>query len=59
MYLFWLFEWAFRTLVYPLIREDIAVQGIYTVGGTPGVDWAPYITILLIILFGLSLLQKK
>lgn len=59
MYLFWLFEWGFRTLVYPLIREDIAVQGIYTVGGTPGVDWAPYTTILLIILFGLSLLQKK
>jgi hypothetical protein len=39
MYLLWLFEWSFRTFGYPLIREDIAVQGIYTVGATPGAGW--------------------
>ena len=59
MYLLWLFEWSFRTFGYPLIREDIAVQGIYTVGATPGAVGAPYITFLLIILFSLSLMQKK
>ena len=32
MYLLWLFEWAFRTFGYPLIREEIAVQGLYTNG---------------------------
>jgi hypothetical protein len=42
-----------------LIREDIAVQGIYAVGATPGAVGAPYITFLLIILFSLSLIQKK
>ena len=59
MYLLWLFEWSFRTFGYPLIREDIAVQGIYTVGATPGAVGAPYITFILIILFSLSLIQKK
>jgi|TARA_B100000470_G_C19611806_1_gene311393 hypothetical protein len=59
MYLIWLFEWSFRTFGYPLIRDEIAVQGLYTNGITPGTSFAPYTTILLIILFGLSLLQKK
>ena len=59
MYLIWLFEWSFRTFGYPLIRDEIAVQGLYTNGITPRTSFAPYTTILLIILFGLSLLQKK
>ena len=59
MYLIWLFEWGFRTFGYPLIRDEITVQGLYTNYITPGVAFAPYVTILLIILFGLSLLQKK
>ncbi|MDA9142189.1 hypothetical protein N9O31_03020 [Gammaproteobacteria bacterium] len=59
MYLLWLFEWSFRTFGYPLIREDIALQGIYTVGVTPGVVGAPFITFILVILFILSLIQKK
>ncbi|MBT5856948.1 MAG: hypothetical protein HOH84_01350 [Flavobacteriaceae bacterium] len=59
MYLIWLFEWSFRTFGYPLIRDEIAVQGLYTNSITPGASFAPYATILLIILFGLSLLQKK
>ena len=59
MYLLWLFEWSFRTFGYPLIREDIALQGIYTVGVTPGVVGAPFITFILAILFILSLIQKK
>jgi hypothetical protein len=59
MYLFWLFEWSFRTFGYPLMREDIVIQGIYTVGATPGAAWAPYVTFVLIILFSLSLIQKN
>jgi|TARA_B100001094_G_scaffold165741_1_gene160410 hypothetical protein len=59
MYLFWLFEWSFRTFGYPLIREDIVIQGIYTVGATPGAVGAPYVTFVLIILFSLSLIQKN
>ena len=59
MYLFWLFEWSFRTFGYPLIREDIVIQGIYTVDATPGAVGAPYVTLVLIILFILSLIQKK
>lgn len=59
MYLLWLFEWSFRTFGYPLIREDIALQGIYTVGVTPGVVGAPFITFTLVILFTLSLIQKN
>ena len=59
MYLLWLFEWGFRTFGYPLIREDITIQGIYTLGATPGAVGAPYATFLLIILFSLSLIQKK
>jgi hypothetical protein len=59
MYLLWLFEWSFRTFGYPLIREDIALQGIYTVGVTPGVVGAPFITFILVILFILSLIQKN
>ena len=59
MYLLWLFEWSFRTFGYPLIREDIALQGIYTVGVTPGVVGAPFITFILVILLILSLIQKK
>jgi hypothetical protein len=59
MYLLWLFEWGFRTFGYPLIREDITIQGIYTLGATPGAVGSPYATFLLIILFSLSLIQKK
>ena len=43
----------------PLIREDITIQGIYTVGDTPGEVGAPFAAFLLIILFSLSLIQKK
>ena len=59
MYLIWLFEWGFRTFGYPLIRDEITVQGLYTNYITPGVSFAPYVTILLIILFGLSILDRK
>ena len=59
MYLLWLFEWSFRTFGYSLIREDIAVQGIYTIGATPGAVGAPYVAFILIIFFSLSLMQKN
>ena len=59
MYLLWLFEWAFRTFGYPLIREEIAVQGLYTYGMTPGSVGAPYISTVLLILFGLSIFKSN
>ena len=59
MYLFWLFEWSFRTIGYSFIRDSITAQGVYTVDVTPGVALAPYASLLLIILLSLSLLQKK
>ena len=59
MYLLWLFEWAFRTFGYPLIREEIAVQGLYTHGMTPGSVGAPYILIILLALFGLSIFKNN
>jgi hypothetical protein len=59
MYLFWFFEWSFRTIGYSFIRESIAVQGVYTVDVTPGATLAPYVSLLLIILLSISLLQKK
>ena len=59
MYIFWLFEWSFRLFGYPLIREEIAVQGLYTANITPGVYYAPLAALILIISFGLSILDRK
>ena len=59
MRLFWMFEWGFRVFRYPLIREEIAIQGIYTSGVTPGVSYAFVPALIIIILFGLSILDKK
>jgi hypothetical protein len=59
MYIFWLFEWGFRLFGYPLIREEIAIQGLYTTNITPGVYSAPLAALILIILFGLSILDRK
>ena len=55
MYLFWLFEWAGRLWLYPLIREDLISTGIYTNGVTPGVSGAPFVFGLLILFFALSI----
>ena len=59
MYLLWLFEWSFRAFGYPLISEVITIQCIYTVVATPGEVGAPFAAFLLMILFSLSLIQKK
>ena len=59
MYIFWLFEWGFRLFGYPLIKEEIAIQGLYTTNITPGVYYAHLAALILIILFGLSILDRK
>jgi hypothetical protein len=59
MYVFWLLEWGSRIFFYPIIREDIAIIGLYTNNITPGVEFAPYIVILIALLFLLSLTDKK
>lgn len=59
MYLFWILEWSVRIFIYPLIREEIAIQGLYTTASTPGVFLAPYITGMLVAFFILSMLERK
>ena len=55
MYLLWTVEWTYRTFGY----DSLAVQGLYTTGITPGAVLAPYAMLLLLVLFGLSLLNEK
>ena len=58
MYVFWLIEWSGRLFLYPLIEKNPIATGIYTTGNTPGVEGAPYVTILMLIFLVLSLKQK-
>ena len=59
MLVFWLIEWSGRLFLYPLIGRATVDSGIYSTGNTPGVEGAPYVTILLVIFLILSLREKK
>ena len=56
MYLIWLLEWLLRIT---LISYMHGLDSIYKTGSTPGADYAPLITILLIIFFMLSLKERS
>ena len=56
MYLVWLLEWFLRVT---LISYMHGLDSIYKTGSTPGADYAPLITILLIIFFMLSLKDRS
>ena len=51
MYVFWILEWGVRLFYYP---KDLDLN-LYTTGPTPGAEGAPYVFILLITLFLLSI----
>ena len=55
MYLFWIFEWGVRVIYYPFFGRGGDVINDYNTAGTPGFYMAPYILILLLIFFVLSL----
>ena len=59
MFVFWLIEWSGRLFLYPLIGRVSLDKGIYSTTNTPGVEGAPYVTILLVIFLILSLKEKK
>ena len=59
MYLFWLIEWSGRLFLYPLLGKSVLASGIYSSGNTPGVEGAPYVTVLLILLLLLSMREQK
>ena len=59
MLVFWLIEWSGRLFLYPLIGRATVDSGIYSTGNTPGVEGAPYVTIMLLIFLILSLREKK
>jgi hypothetical protein len=59
MYVFWLIEWSGRLFLYPLLGKSALASGIYSSGNTPGVEGAPYVTVLLILLLLLSMREQN
>ena len=59
MYLFWLIEWSGRLFLYTLLGKSVLASGIYSSGNTPGVEGAPYVTVLLILLLLLSMREQN
>ena len=59
MNVFWMIDWGIRAFLYPFIRADIAVIGVYTTDKTPGKDGAAVAFGITIILFLLSIMNKK
>ena len=59
MYVFWLVEWSGRLFLYPLLGKSALASGIYSSGNTPGVEGAPYVTVLLIFLLLLSMREQN
>jgi hypothetical protein len=54
-----LIEWSGRIFLYPLLGKSALASGIYSSGNTPGVEGAPYVTVLLILLLLLSMREQK
>ena len=59
MYLLWILEWGIRTFLYPVMSGDLTASIIYSDGVTPGAVGAPYVTVLLLIFFVLSLKKRN
>ena len=58
MYLFYLIEWFIRGFLYPFLQKSAVASGMYSSGKTPGIELAPYVTFLLILMFTLSIREK-
>ncbi|MDA9932666.1 hypothetical protein N9F45_00705 [Gammaproteobacteria bacterium] len=59
MNVFWLIDWGLRLFIYPLIRVDVGTIGIYTTDSTPGIDGAPVAFGIIVIVFLLSVANKR
>ena len=59
MNVFWIIDWGQRIFIYPIIREDITSIGIYTNDITPGIDLAPYVFVTLVLMFLISVANRK
>ena len=59
MYILFISEWLVRLVFYPLIGLGLANNEIYSNGSTPGSYLAPFIVIVLLVLFFLSMKQSK
>ena len=59
MNIFWMIDWGQRLFIYPFIREDITVIGLYTDNLTPGSELAPIGFAITVLLFLISVANKK
>ena len=59
MYILFIFEWAIRLILYPLIDLALANNELYNTGSTPGSDLALVMVIALIGLFLLSIKEPN
>jgi hypothetical protein len=54
-----LIEWFTRVFLYPFLQKSVVASGIYSSGKTPGVELAPYITFLLILMLVFSMREQS
>ena len=55
MSFFWMLDWGQRLFIYPFIRLNIFTIGEYTTDSTPGVDLAPIVFVITVIMFLISI----
>ena len=55
----WIIDWGIRVFVYPFVRVDITLIGVYTTGRTPGKDGAAVALGIATILFLLSVMNQR
>ena len=59
MNIFWMIDWGQRLFIYPFIREDITVVGLYNNDLTPGLELAPIVFAITVLLFLISVANRK
>ena len=59
MYILFISEWFIRLVFYPMIGLGLANNEIYSNGSTPGSDLAPFVVIVLFVLFFFSMKQSN
>lgn len=58
LYILWLLEWLTRIFFYPQIFSRVDTN-LYKTGITPGTEFAPYLGVILVIFFLLSIRVSK
>jgi hypothetical protein len=59
MNIFWMMDWGQRLFIYPFIREDITVVGLYNNDLTPGSELASIAFAMTVLLFLISVANRK